>query len=216
MDGEPATLGQRVDPDTVRIEVDGVPLPVRPGLVYYLVNKPAGVISTADDPQGRPTVVGLVPDEPRVYPVGRLDTDSEGLLVLTNDGDLTLRLTHPRYGVTKEYTVLVEGSVGAAVARALTAGVDLEDGPARALACKVVAHKPGSTLLEVTMGEGRKREVRRMFDAVGHRVLRLVRTAVGPVRDRSLRPGEWRSLRPDEVRSLYAAAADGPEAPRRG
>jgi 23S rRNA pseudouridine2605 synthase len=216
VDGEPATLGQRVDPDTVRIEVDGVPLPVRPGLVYYLVNKPAGVISTADDPQGRPTVVGLVPDEPRVYPVGRLDTDSEGLLVLTNDGDLTLRLTHPRYGVTKEYTVLVEGSVGAAVARALTAGVDLEDGPARALACKVVAHKPGSTLLEVTMGEGRKREVRRMFDAVGHRVLRLVRTAVGPVRDRSLRPGEWRSLRADEVRSLYAAAADGPEAPRRG
>ena len=134
VNGEVAALGRRVDPTTDRVTVDGVPVAVQPGLVYYLLNKPAGVVSTAADPDGRPAVTGLVPSEPRVYPVGRLDADSEGLLLLTNDGDLTYRLTHPSFGVEKEYLVVVDGTPRPGAVRRLREGVDLEDGrtaPAR-------------------------------------------------------------------------------------
>jgi 23S rRNA pseudouridine2605 synthase len=186
--------------------VDKVPLPIRPGLVHYLVYKPAGVVSTADDPQGRPTVVGLVPDTTRVYPVGRLDADSEGLIIVTNDGDLTETVTHPRHGVTKTYLVRVAGDLGKGAVRALTEGVVLEDGPAAAIEARVIDRHGGETLLEMVMGEGRKREVRRMLEFVGHEVLGLVRIAIGPVRDPALRPGEWRMLSLDEVRALYRAA----------
>lgn len=186
--------------------VDKVPLPIRPGLVHYLVYKPAGVVSTADDPQGRPTVVGLVPDTTRVYPVGRLDADSEGLIIVTNDGDLTESVTHPRHGVTKTYLVRVAGDLGKGAVRALTEGVVLEDGPAAAIEARVIDRHGGETLLEMVMGEGRKREVRRMLEFVGHEVLGLVRIAIGPVRDPALRPGEWRMLSLDEVRALYRAA----------
>lgn len=206
MDGSPAHLGQKIDVDTALVEIDGVRLPVRPGLVYLLLNKPAGVISTADDPRGRPTVVGLVGAPTRVYPVGRLDADSEGLLVLTNDGDLTERLTHPRYGVTKTYLARVEGHPGAAAMRSLIEGVDLEDGPARAVAARVIDRVGAEAAVEVVMTEGRNREVRRMLDAVGHPVRRLVRTAIGPLTDHGLGPGEHRPLTIDEVRSLYGAA----------
>jgi 23S rRNA pseudouridine2605 synthase len=206
IDGKPARIGQKIDPGTARVEVDGVPLPVRPGLVHLLVNKPVDVVSTVNDPQGRPTVVGLVASDTRVYPVGRLDADSEGLLILTNDGDLANRLTHPRFGVDKTYTVLVEGSVPDAALRDLTDGVALDDGPAAARAVRVVDRRPGKTLLEIVMREGRNREVRRMCDAVGHPVQRLVRTAIGPLSDRTLRPGESRPLSIDEVRALYAAS----------
>jgi len=208
VDGEPAHLGQKIDIETAWVEVDGVPLPVKPDLVYYLLYKPVGVVSTTDDPQGRPTVIDLVPGEDRVYPVGRLDFDSEGLLLLTNDGALTERVTHPRYGVTKTYLVEAEGSVGSKAIGQLTAGVELEDGPAKAGSARVVDSGPATTLVEVTMTEGRKREVRRMFDAVGHPVKRLVREAIGPIRDRKLKPGEWRNLDVPEVRSLYAAAVE--------
>ncbi len=202
-------IGQRIDPESVAIAIDGVPLPVAPELAYYVVNKPAGVVSTASDPQGRPPVVGLVPEEPRVVPVGRLDADTEGLIVLTNDGDLTLRLTHPRYGVHKTYVALVDGRIEAAIVETLTDGVDLEDGPARALAARVIDRKEDASIVEVVMGEGRNRIVRRMFDAVGHPVRRLTRIAIGPLRDRRLEPGASRPLTIDEVRALYAAGDDG-------
>lgn len=205
VDGQPAHLGQKVDPATARVEVDGVPLPIRPGLVYYLVYKPLGVVSTASDPQGRPTVVGLVPAETRVYPVGRLDADSEGLLLLTNDGDLAARVTHPRHEVPKTYLARVAGSPGRKALRALTTGVELDDGPARALQARLVGQQGGEALVEVVMGEGRKREVRRLLAAVGHPVQALVRTAIGPLQDSTLRPGTWRHLTIDEIRSLYMA-----------
>lgn len=206
VNGRKATLGDRVDPEVDTVTVSGVVLPVKPGLEYYLVNKPTGVVSTVEDTHGRPTVVDLVPAEPRVHPVGRLDMDSGGLILLTNDGDLTHRLTHPRHGVTKTYSVRVEGHVADADLRRLVEGVVLDDGEARALAARVVDSRGGQTLLELTMGEGRNREVRRMCWAIGHEVFDLFRTAIGPLTDRSLRSGEYRQLTLDEVRSLYRAS----------
>ncbi len=214
VDGEPAHLGQKVDPATARVEIDGVPLPIAPDLAYYAVYKPVGTVSTADDPQGRPTVVDLVPDGPRVYPAGRLDADSEGLMVLTNDGDLTLRITHPRFGVHKTYVVLVTGVVEAATIRRLTNGVELDDGPAAAVSARIVDRSNDTSLVEITMGEGRKRIVRRMFDAVDHPVRRLVRTSIGPLRDTSLSPGQCRPLSIDEVRALYQAGEEVPNGGR--
>ena len=186
--------------------VDGVPLPVRPGLVTYLLNKPAGVVSTSADPQGRPTVVDIVPSDPKVFPVGRLDADTEGLLLLTNDGELANLVTHPRYGITKTYNLMVDGRPDAATLQRLEQGVELDDGPAAAVSARLLGSSGGRSHLELTMGEGRKREVRRMLDAVGHRVLSLFRTAVGPITDPGLRRGEWRTLTPGEVRLLYEAA----------
>lgn len=205
VDGAPAHLGQKVDPEVALVQVDGIPLPVKPGLVHYLLYKPVGAVSTAADPQGRPTVIELVPDTTRVYPVGRLDTDSEGLLILTNDGALTEFVTHPRHGVTKTYLARVGGHPGKAVIGTLLTGVELDDGPARALAARIIDRGEQSTLVEVVLGEGRNREVRRMFSALGHEVEALVRTAIGPIRDPALRPGTWRVLTTAEVRSLYAA-----------
>jgi len=203
VDGIPAHLGQKVDPAAARVEVDGIPLPIRPDLVHYLLYKPAGVVSTASDPQGRPTVIDLVPGDTRVYPVGRLDADSEGLIILTNDGDLAAHIAHPRHGVSKTYLARVAGSPGRAALRALTTGVDLDDGPACARAARLVGEQGGEGLVEVVMGEGRKREVRRLLEAVGHPVRALVRTAIGPIQDRSLKPGAWRHLTLEEIRSLY-------------
>jgi 23S rRNA pseudouridine2605 synthase len=203
VNGEVAVLGRRVDPETDRVEVDGVRVPVRPGLVTYLLNKPRGVVSTASDPQGRPTVVELVPAEPRIFPVGRLDTDTEGLLLLTNDGDLAHRLTHPSFGVDKEYLAEVEGTPTPADLRRLREGVDLEDGRTAPAKASIVA--PGA--IKLVIHEGRNRQIRRMCEAVGHPVRRLVRTRIGPVTDRRLKPGEWRVLDIDEVRRLEAAAA---------
>ena len=203
VDGEVAVLGRRVDVETALIELDGAPIGVRPDLVHYLLNKPAGVVTTADDPQGRPTVVGLVPAEPRVFPVGRLDVDTEGLLLLTNDGELAHRLTHPSFGVEKEYVAELEGSPSRAALRRLREGVELEDGttaPARAALLE-------PSVVRLTVHEGRNRQVRRMCDAVGHPVVRLIRTRIGPLADRSLAPGAWRELTGDEVRSLQRAVA---------
>lgn len=206
VDGRTAVLGDRVDPATARVEVDGVPIPVAPDLVAYLLYKPIDVISTADDPHGRRTVVDLVPIEPRVWPVGRLDADSEGLLVLTNDGELTNRLTHPRYGVGKTYVVLVRGTPPARLIQRLVDGVDLDDGPARARTARVVERSRGKTMLELVMEEGRNREIRRMCEVLGLPVERLVRTAIGPLVDRDLAPGTWRRLAPEEVAALYRAS----------
>jgi 23S rRNA pseudouridine2605 synthase len=209
VNGVVATLGDKVDVSSDRVEVRGVPLPVAPGLVHYLVNKPVGVVSTAADTHGRRTVVDLVPADPPVHPVGRLDLDSGGLLILTNDGDLTLRLTHPRHGVEKVYAVRVRGRVTDGAVRRLERGVELEDGPARALRARVLDRRDDASLLEVTMGEGRNREVRRMCAAIGHEVDTLFRTKIGPIADASLGEGEWRPLTLDEVRALFDAAGSG-------
>jgi 23S rRNA pseudouridine2605 synthase len=204
VNGERAEVGQRVDPRFDRVVVDGVAVPVAPGLVYYLVNKPAGVVTTASDPEGRRTVLDLVPTSPRVFPVGRLDYDTEGLIVCTNDGELAHRLAHPSYGVAKEYLAEVEGTPGPGALRALREGVELDDGRT---APAVVGHvAPG--VLRIVVHEGRNRQVRRMLEAVGHPVRRLVRTRIGPVADPALRPGHWRMLRDSEVRALYAQHAD--------
>ncbi len=205
MDDEPAHLGQKIDPDVAIVRVDGIPLPVRPDQVYLLLNKPPGVVSTADDPQGRTTVVDLVNANTRVYPVGRLDAASEGLILLTNDGTLTELVTHPSHGVTKTYLALVEGIPSESSLRRLRDGVDLEDGPAAAKSARIIDRHDDRSLVELVMTEGRKREVRRMFDEVGHPVARLVRTAIGPIADRAIKPGEWRDLSIEEVRALYAA-----------
>jgi 23S rRNA pseudouridine2605 synthase len=202
VNGEVATLGQRADPEVDAVEVDGVLVGVRPDTVWYLLNKPAGVVSTASDPQGRPTVVDLVPAEPRVFPVGRLDADTEGLLLLTNDGEVTHRLTHPSHGVEKEYLAHVEGTPSRGALRALRDGVELDDGPTSPAKASLVA----PDVVRLVIHEGRNRQVRRMCDAVGHPVRRLVRVRVGPLTDDRLAPGEWRPLRQDEVRALERAA----------
>ena len=207
VNGEVAPLGRRVDPDVDRVEIDGVPLGVKPGLVYYLLNKPTGVVTTAKDTHGRPTVVDLVPAEPRVYPVGRLDAETEGLLLLTNDGDLANRIAHPSHGVEKEYLAEVGGGdVRPGALRRLREGVELDDG--MTAPAKVTNPTPG--VLRLVIHEGRNRQVRRMCDAVGHPVTRLVRVRIGPLRDGSLQPGEWRELDQGEVRALVEAAAGRP------
>jgi 23S rRNA pseudouridine2605 synthase len=201
VNGEPAVLGRRVDPDVDLIEVDGAPVGTKAGLVHYLLNKPPGVVTTASDPQGRRTVVDLVPTEPRVFPVGRLDADTEGLLVLTNDGELANRVAHPSHGVAKEYlaTVVTRGGpVSPAAIRALRTGVELDDGPTAP--AKVSQPSPG--VLRITIHEGRNRQIRRMCEAVGYPVTRLVRTRIGPLRDTRLKPGDWRDLTAEEVRRL--------------
>ncbi len=202
VNGARASLGDRADPETDAIEVDGAAIGVRQGLVHYLLNKPTGVVTTADDPQGRPTVVDLVPADPRVYPVGRLDADTEGLLLLTNDGELAHRLTHPSFGVHKEYLAEVEGTPSRGAVRRLREGVELEDGVTAP--AKVSLVDPHT--LRITIHEGRNRQVRRMCAAVGHPVRRLVRTRIGPLAERRLAPGEWRALTQAEVRALERAA----------
>jgi len=203
VNGAVAILGDRADPETDLVEVDGAPVTVNLDLVHYLLNKPVGTVSTVDDPQGRPTVVELVPADPPVYPVGRLDRDTEGLILLTNNGELTHRLTHPSFGVDKEYLAHVEGEPSPAALRRLREGIELDDGstaPAR-------ASSPQPGLIRITIHEGRNRQVRRMCEAIGHPVIRLVRTRIGPVADRSLKPGQSRPLTDGELRALEVACS---------
>jgi len=197
-------LGRRVDPERDRLEVDGSRVVLDPRRRYWLLNKPGGVVTTASDPEGRPTVVELVPGQPRVFPVGRLDRDTEGLLLLTNDGPLAYRLGHPRFGVERRYLVEIEQVPPGLVAR-LRRGVELDDGPARAQRARLIARSGRRQMLEVAMVEGRNREVRRMLEAVGAPVRRLVRTGFGPLKLARLRPGEHRPLTADEIRALYRA-----------
>ena len=203
INGVIATLGDKVDPAIDVICLDGAVVSIDPTRRTVLLNKPVGVISTAEDTHGRQTVVELVGADERLYPVGRLDADSEGLILLTNDGAMTQRLTHPSYGVDKEYLVSVEGAPSRGALRMLREGIDLEDGltsPA-----KVSELQPG--LLKIVIHEGRNRQIRRMCDAIGHPATRLVRTRIGPITDGSLKPGEWRDLQASEVRSIETAVA---------
>jgi 23S rRNA pseudouridine2605 synthase len=214
VNGERARLGQRIDPHNDKVEVDGSSLPLRPDRVYLLLNKPRGVVTTASDPHGRPTVVDLVPTAERLWPVGRLDIDTEGALVLCNDGDLTFRLTHPSFLVDKTYVAEVGGAIGDAAVARLRRGIELDDGPTAPARVVVKDRTRSSSLVEITIHEGRQRQIRRMLAAVGHPVRRLVRTRIGPLQLGRLRPGTVRRLRPDEVRALYAAAR-GPMSPSR-
>ena len=208
VDGEVVTrLGVKVDPTRAVIRVDGTRLPPISPHVYLVLNKPRGVVSTMSDPEGRQNLGDLVADRPeRLFHVGRLDTDTEGLLLLTNDGELAHRLSHPSHGVTKTYVAEVEGVVRPATRRRLLDGVELDDGP---VVCDSVTLRdavPGRgdprTLVEVVIHEGRNRVVRRLFDAVGHPVRRLTRTAIGGVRVGTLRSGQLRELTQDELGPL--------------
>ena len=203
VEGEVVTDPARdVDAD-LEVALDGEPVRAERRVVYA-VNKPRGVVSTAADTHGRPTVIDLIPAEARrLYPVGRLDADSTGLLLLTNDGELANLLTHPRYEVEKVYRARVKPNLRAAAVDALRAGVELEDGPARAARVRQVS----SEVLEIAVTEGRKRQVRRMCEAVGHRVVELERVRFGSLRLGPLAPGAHRRLRPDEVEELRSAAA---------
>ncbi|HJS71363.1 MAG TPA: pseudouridine synthase [Acidimicrobiia bacterium] len=202
LNGRPVILGDRVDPDHDVLTLDGAPIPLSEDLETHLLNKPSGVISTAGDPQGRQTVVDLVPSDKRLYPVGRLDADSEGLILLSNDGELTNRVTHPRFGVAKTYLAEVEGKVTPAIVRRLVEGVELDDGMAKAESAHEIDVQAGKSLIELVMVEGRNREVRRMMDALGHPVTRLVRTAIGGLSDARLRPGESRRLTASDIRLI--------------
>jgi len=206
VNGVIAVLGRRVDVEVDLIEIDGAPVGVRPDVVYYLLNKPTDVISTAIDTHGRETVIDLVPEEPRVFPVGRLDADSEGLLLLTNDGELTNRITHPSFGLEKEYLVHVECSAAGvnntAISR-LRNGIELDDG--MTAPAEVSQLQPG--VLRVVIHEGRNRQIRRMCDEVGYPVVRLVRVRIGPIVDRQLLPGQWRHLTNAEVKMLIESVA---------
>ena len=180
-----------------------MPLDVR--IVHLLMNKPVGVVTSAADPEGRATIGDFLDVTERVWPVGRLDMDSEGALVVTNDGELTHRLTHPSFEVPKTYLAEVTGSVGARALKQLARGVELEDGMTKPARTALVERMPGSSLVELTIVEGRNRQVRRMMEEVGHPVKRLVRTAIGPLMLGRLKAGTFRKLSLDEVRALYEA-----------
>ncbi len=201
VDGRVAVLGNRVDPEAQEIRVDGVIAPTSPTTVYYLVNKPAGVVTTASDPQGRTTVLDLVNAPVRVFPVGRLDMNTEGLLLVTNDGRLAHLLTHPSSGVPKEYLARVEGDPAPGDLRRLREGVELDDG----VTAPAQVSRVSEGLIRIVIHEGRNRQVRRMCAAVGHEVTRLVRTRIGPLSDPTLAPGGARPLTLAEVRRLYEA-----------
>ena len=203
INGEVATLGDKVDPSTDELRVDGAVVSIDETRRTVLLNKPRDVISTVKDTHGRQTVVDLVEAGERLYPIGRLDSDSEGLILLTNDGGLTQRLTHPSFGVEKEYLVSVTGSPSRGVLRKLREGVELDDGVTSP--AKVSELSPG--LLRIVIHEGRNRQVRRMCSAVGHDVTRLVRSRIGSLTDPNLQPGEWRDLTAAEVRLLEADVA---------
>lgn len=210
VDGDVAELGQRVDPTTATVRVDGERVNVNPALVYLMLNKPRGVVTTAVDPEGRPTVLDLVNVRQRVFPVGRLDMDTEGLLVLTNDGALAHALTHPSFEVPRTYVARVSGRPSRRQLTQLREGVELDDGPAAADEVRSLGEGQGSTLLEIVLHEGRKREVRRMLAEVGLPVERLARIAYGGVDLGDLRQGRWRPLRQDEVGRLHAVTDRGP------
>ena len=204
--------GVRVDPLTQEIRVDGGRILTNPELITLMLHKPAGVVTTMEDPGGRPTVAQYgndylaqhpeLPDSLRLVHVGRLDTETEGLLLLSNDGELSHRLMHPSFEIAKTYVAIVEGQVEPWVPRKLRRGIELEDGEARADRVTVKDSGPRGSIVEITLHSGKNRIVRRMLDAVGHPVMRLARTRLGPLRLGNLRPGEIRPLSGEEIAAL--------------
>jgi 23S rRNA pseudouridine2605 synthase len=205
VNGKTAVLGTRVDPSKDLVEVDGSSVPLQPHLLYLLMNKPAGVVTTTDDPEGRETVLDVIETAEHVWPVGRLDIATEGALLLTNDGQLTHRLTHPSFGVPKTYLAEVGGTVSQSELKTLARGVELSDGLTAPAKVHLLDRRPGASLIEITLREGRNRQVRRMFEAIGHRVHRLVRTRIGPIALGRLKSGTARRLTPEEIRELFRA-----------
>ncbi|NLJ53723.1 MAG: rRNA pseudouridine synthase [Intrasporangiaceae bacterium] len=208
VDGVTVTeLGVRINPLTQIVHVDGDRVQLDESRVYLAFNKPLGVVTSMDDELGRTDISDFLQSRTeRLFHVGRLDADTEGLLLLTNDGDLAHRLQHPRYGVLKTYLAQVPGPVARDVGKRLRAGVELEDGPVTVDSFRIVDSQPGKALVEVILHEGRKHIVRRMLAEVGHPVISLVRTQVGPIRLGDTRPGRWRALSAAEVAALYSAA----------
>jgi 23S rRNA pseudouridine2605 synthase len=212
VNGVTAGIGDGADPQSDRVELDGRPVTDEAPRVYYAIHKPRGILSSARDERGRRSVVSLLAGESaaRLWPAGRLDVDSEGLMVLTNDGEWANRVLHPRFGTVREYAALVDPPPTRAQLQRLRGGIELEDGPARVLSARFAAPPPAVELwgsergawLALRIGEGRKREVRRLFEAVGCRVERLVRTRIGPLPLGRLRAGEFRRLSPGEVSGL--------------
>lgn len=199
-------LGSKADPMRDRIEVDGRPLPKPSDRVYLVLHKPQGYVTTVKDPRRRRTVMDLVTPVPGLHPVGRLDYDTSGVLLMTNDGDFTLALTHPRFGLSKTYHATLRGRPSELALQKLREGIVLDDGPTQPAEVVRLGHEGGSTHVQVKIHEGRNRQVRRMFEAIGHPVLRLKRTAVGPITLGDLAPGQVRPLGPDEVDSLFRLA----------
>lgn len=209
VDGKIARLGDKVDPETAEIHVDGERIITDSRRVYLAFNKPAGVVSTMSDEKGRAALadyMGRVSQ--RVYHVGRLDQDSEGLLLLTNDGTLAHKLMHPSYGVSKTYVAEVRGPIRRDLRRELSNGVELEDGPARADNFRVIDSAGKRVLVEIVIHEGRKHIVRRLLDEVGYPVQRLIRTAIGPIKIGDLKSGRTRRLTPGEIAALFKAVED--------
>jgi 23S rRNA pseudouridine2605 synthase len=208
VDGQIITeLGVRVDAKRQAVHVDGVRIQVDTSMVYLALNKPPGVVSTMDDPEGRPCIGDLlIGREERLFHVGRLDAATEGLLLLTNDGDLANRLSHPSHEVPKTYLAEVSGPLAKDVGKRLRAGIELDDGPAKVDSFRVVDARPGKALVEVVLHEGRNHIVRRLLAAVGHPVEQLVRIQVGPIKLGDLRSGRTRALHGDELGRLFEAA----------
>lgn len=207
VNGSVTTLGDRLVPGMDRLEIDGRIVSAETDLVYYLLNKPKGVISTASDPRGRRCVVDLVPKEPRVFSVGRLDAESEGLLIMTNDGELAFQLTHPSHGVEKEYLVYLGHQPTDSELSKLKKGIYLEDG--KTLPTRIT--RLDSQLVRMTLHEGRNRQIRRMFEAVSNEVVRLVRVRIGPISDKTLKPGLYRELTSREVIQLRHTSNENPK-----
>lgn len=205
VDGEIITLGAKAAASSQVITVDGERIHTNPALVYLLLNKPTGYVTTVTDPQGRPTVMDLVPASPRVYPVGRLDRDTEGLLLLTNDGELANRVAHPRYEIEKTYVAQIRGPAKRRAVRQMLDGVELDDGIAKARSVRELGSAGDHTLVEIVLAEGRKREVRRILQAVGLPLERLARVRIGPLPLGDIGPGKFRPLTGAEVRDMYAA-----------
>lgn len=205
VNGQPAVLGQKVDLTKDVVLVDGRPLEAREPKRYLILHKPRGFVTTSKEQFGRPSVLDLISVPERVYPVGRLDYDSEGLLLLTNDGELAFRVTHPRFKLPKTYRVKVSGQVSGEALNALRRGIELEDGltaPARVELLKTTRYH---SVLRITITEGRNRQVRRMCAALGYEVERLLRESIGPLSLQGLGVGQYRELRPDEVKKLFKA-----------
>jgi 23S rRNA pseudouridine2605 synthase len=206
-------LGTRIDPATAKVEVDGVVLRPQAERRYYLLNKPCGVVCTNEVREARPRAIDLIddPDRGRIYTVGRLDEESEGLILLTSDGEFAQRVAHPRYGVTKTYLVKLRGRVEGEDIERLRRGVHLAEGRTGGARLRVIKRSNQWTQMQVTLSEGRNREIRRIFAAVGHKVQALKRVAIGDLSDRRLKPGQWRPLLRSEVRELVRASEPGGE-----